>query len=119
MIAMIATTTARPENWMSRYVRRVIQNRPYTFNFGAGMLALAGGHRGQLLDRLHDRRQERGQVVGLAAGDQVAVAHHLGVEVLGAGVDDVVLDGEKARRLLALERLRRAEDPRAVADGAD
>src|SRR5258707_9774061 len=34
-------------------------------------------------------------------------------------VDDVVFDGEEAGGLLALERLRRAEDPGAVADGRD
>ena len=50
---------------------------------------------------MHERRQ----VVGFAAGDDVPVADDLGIDVVGAGVDHIVLDGEKAGRLAALERL--------------
>src|SRR5262249_33513814 len=73
----------------------------------------------RLADHLDDRLKERRQVVGLAAGDGVAVADDLGIDIVGAGVHHVVLDGEEARRLLTLEGLRRAEDPRAVTDGGD
>ena len=67
--------------------------------------------------RLDDRLHERRQIIGLATGDEVAVAHHFGIDVAGTGVDHVVLDGEEARRLPALERLRRAEHPRSMTDG--
>src|SRR5919109_2130163 len=80
---------------------------------GAGQ----GGLR--FLDRLDDGVQERRQVIGLTAGDEVAVADHLGVDVAAAGVDDVVLDREEARRPPALERLRGAKHPRTMADGGD
>src|SRR5262245_53745532 len=76
-----------------------------------------GGFR--FLRRLDDGSQERWQIVGLAAGDQVAVADHFGILILGAGIDDVVLDGEETGYFLALERLRRAEKCGTVADGSD
>src|SRR5207245_1557644 len=53
----------------------------------------------------------------LAAGDQVAVAHDLGVAVFRPGVDHVILDGEEASGLLSFEGLGRAEYGRTVTDG--
>src|SRR6266511_3838121 len=74
------------------------------------MSALACQGRRRFLDRLEDRLHECRQVVRLAAGDQVAVAYHLGIDVAGAGVHDVVLDGEEAGRLDALVGLRRVAE---------
>src|SRR5262249_40662624 len=80
---------------------------------GAWGQGLTGGRRGRLgfLDRLEDGLHEGGQVVGLSAGNEVAVAHDLGIEVFGAGVTDVVLDGEETGGLAPLERLGGAQHP--------
>src|SRR5262245_51140324 len=72
-----------------------------------------------LLRRVHDGDNERRQIVWLSAGDQVAVANDLGVRVLSAGVDHVVLDREETGGLLAAETRRRAQHPGAMADGAN
>jgi len=42
-------------------------------------------------------------IVRLAARDEVAVANDLGIRVLGACIDDVVLDREEAGRALPLQ----------------
>src|SRR5437588_7146527 len=70
-------------------------------------------------DSLNDGLQERRQIIGLAAGDQVTVADDLGVHVLAARVDDVVFDGEEAGRLSTFERLRGAKHPGAMTDRGD
>src|SRR3954447_15782307 len=69
-----------------------------------------------LAHSLDHRLHKSGQVVRLATGDQVAISDHLGIDVGGAGVAKVVLDGKETSGPLALERLGRAQHPGAVTD---
>src|SRR6185295_12531156 len=72
-----------------------------------------------LLHGSQDRLHERGQIVRLAARDEVAVAHDLLIDVMRPRVRHVVLDREEARRALAFQGRRRAEYPRAMTDCRD
>src|SRR5262245_30418068 len=82
---------------------------------------MSGGYQSGLglLKGLENRLHKGRKVVGLSAGNNVTVADDLGVHIFASGVDHIVLDGEEASSLTALERLSRAQDPRPVTDGRD
>ena len=71
------------------------------------------------LEGRDDALHEGGQIVGGAAGDDVAVADAGSVLPDAAGVFDVVANGEEAGHFPTLEAFRRAEHPGTVADGRE
>ncbi|SDP10689.1 amino acid exporter, AAE family [Pedococcus dokdonensis] len=82
------------------------------------------GRRGRLArrpvrQRLEERAVERREVVGVAAGDEVAVLDDLLVDPLGPGVAQVGLQARPARDGAALQHVGLDQRPRGVADGRD
>ena len=65
---------------------------------------------------LDDRQAELGQIIGSAAGDEVAVSHHWQILVLGSRVDQVIADSDKARGSLPGHDARGDQNPGSVAD---
>src|SRR2546428_1488628 len=59
------------------------------------------------------------QVFRFARGHQVAVDHDFRVFPAGAGVHDIVLDGEEAGSPADFEDASRTQDPGGMADGGD
>ena len=80
--------------------------------FHDGLLSGGGQHRFQ-------RLVEGGDVVGLAAGDELAVDHDFFVAPPGAGVAQVGLQAGPAGQVLAFDQVGVDQRPRAVADGGD
>ena len=70
-------------------------------------------------ERGHGRLVEGGQVVGLAAGDQVAVDDDLLVLPVGAGVAQVGLQARPRGERAATDDVGLDQRPRRVADGGD
>ena len=60
----------------------------------------------RLRQRLDNLPAKGAEIVRIARRDHVAVAHHLGVHVFRTGVEDIILDGRKARDSTPLENAR-------------
>jgi hypothetical protein len=73
---------------------------------------------GLLVER-DQRLGEGGDVLGLAAGDDIAVGHRFLVHHLAAGVAQVGTDRGPARDPAAPDHVRLHQQPRPVADGGD
>ena len=80
---------------------------------------MAGLYDGDATHDLDDGPAEIGEIVGLAAGDEVAVDDDRSILPDGAGIDEVVFDAGRARDADAAVNAGRDRNPAAVADRGD
>src|SRR5688500_6145668 len=86
---------------------------------GASRLPASVSPRSARRQHLQNPPAEVGQIVRLAAADEVAVDNYRGVFPHPAGIDEIVLDPQRARDADAAIDSGRDRNPAAVTNGGD